>query len=214
MFHCLVINVHCFSLSLDSLFNLSYLLLFVNNFFKVFSNFFEKLISVILFQRLNYFITSSVICQHWFYIFWKLTIFSVVQKHFLTTTYLLYHTQKHSSSTFFKKNQFFKSIEYSRSASLLVHNRITASQFIRRSLHSSWYKQVPLISYCFSQPTQGTHLIRLNSNSRMPRHSCCEVRVMPEAISAGGLTPSWYSSDNTSNYFFKCFLLFSPKCWE
>ena len=186
------------------------------------------MISAILFQRLGYFIISSVICQHQFYIFWKLTNFSVVQKHFLATACLLYHTQKHSSSTFFKKNQFFKSIGYFRPASLLAHNRITASQFIRRSLHSSWYKQVPPISYCFSQPTQGTHLIRLNSNSRMPRHSCCEVRVMqlhdilllrtsavlPEAISAGGLTPSWYSSDNTSNYCFKCFLLFTPKCWE
>ena len=32
---------------------------------------------------------------------------------------------------------------YSQSASLLAHNRITAPQFIRRSLHSSWYKQVP-----------------------------------------------------------------------
>ena len=107
MFHCLVINVHCFSLSLDSLFNLSYLLLFVNNFFKVFSNFFEKLISVILFQRLNYFITSSVICQHQFYIFWKLTNFSVVWKHFLATACLLYHTQKHSSSTFLKSFYVF-----------------------------------------------------------------------------------------------------------
>ena len=33
---------------------------------------------------------------------------------------------------------------YSQSASLLAHNRITALQFIRRSLHSSWYKQVPI----------------------------------------------------------------------
>ena len=32
---------------------------------------------------------------------------------------------------------------YSQSASLLAHNRITAPQFIKRSLHSSWYKQVP-----------------------------------------------------------------------
>ena len=45
---------------------------------------------------------------------------------------------------------------------------------------------------------------RVGINSRMPRHSCCEVRVMqlhdilllrtsailPEAISAGGLTPT------------------------
>ena len=36
-----------------------------------------------------------------------------------------------------------KSSGYSQSASLLAHNRITAPQFIRRSLHSSWYKQVP-----------------------------------------------------------------------
>ena len=36
VFHCLVINVLCFSLSLDSLFTLPHLLLFVNNFFEVF----------------------------------------------------------------------------------------------------------------------------------------------------------------------------------
>ena len=36
-----------------------------------------------------------------------------------------------------------ESSRYSQSASLLAHNRITAPQFIRRSLHSSWYKQVP-----------------------------------------------------------------------
>ena len=35
---------------------------------------------------------------------------------------------------------------YSQSASLLAHNRITASQFIRRRLHSSWYKQV--LTHC------------------------------------------------------------------
>ena len=38
---------------------------------------------------------------------------------------------------------FARSSGYSQSASLLAHNRITAPQFIRRSLHSSWYKQVP-----------------------------------------------------------------------
>ena len=32
--------------------------------------------------------------------------------------------------------------------SLLAHNRITAPQFIRRSLQSSWYKQVP--THCLS----------------------------------------------------------------
>ena len=37
----------------------------------------------------------------------------------------------------------FLSSGYSQSASLLSHNRITAPQFIRMSLHSSWYKQVP-----------------------------------------------------------------------
>ena len=36
VFHCLVINVHCFSPSLDSLFTLPHLLLFVKNFFEVF----------------------------------------------------------------------------------------------------------------------------------------------------------------------------------
>ena len=36
VFHCLVINVLCFSLSLDSLFTLPHLLLFVNNFSEVF----------------------------------------------------------------------------------------------------------------------------------------------------------------------------------
>ena len=39
VFHCLVINVHCFSLSLDSLFTLPHLLLFVKNFFEVFQTF-------------------------------------------------------------------------------------------------------------------------------------------------------------------------------
>lgn len=33
---------------------------------------------------------------------------------------------------------------YSQSISLLAHNLITAPQFIRRSLHFSWYKQVPI----------------------------------------------------------------------
>ena len=32
---------------------------------------------------------------------------------------------------------------YSQSASLPAHNQITAPQFIRRNLHSSWYKQIP-----------------------------------------------------------------------
>ena len=32
---------------------------------------------------------------------------------------------------------------YFQSALLLAHNQITAPQFIRRSFHSSWYKQVP-----------------------------------------------------------------------
>jgi len=36
-----------------------------------------------------------------------------------------------------------KSSGYSQSASLLAHNQITAPKFISRSLHSSWYKQVP-----------------------------------------------------------------------
>ena len=41
MFHCLVINVRCFSLPFDSLFNLSHFSLFVNNFFKFFQTFRE-----------------------------------------------------------------------------------------------------------------------------------------------------------------------------
>ena len=42
-------------------------------------------------------------------------------------------------------NYFFSFLSsgYSQSASLLAHNQITAPQFIRKSLHSSWYKQVP-----------------------------------------------------------------------
>ena len=53
-------------------------------------------------------------------------------------------------------------------------------------------------------------------NSRMPRHSCCEVCVMqmhdilqmrtsailPEAISDGGLTPIWYNTVNDSQNIF------------
>ena len=56
-----------------------------------------------------------------------------------------------------------------------------------------------LIPLCFFSV-----LVCILTHSRMPRHSCCEVRVMqlhdilllrtsailPEAISAGGLTPS------------------------
>ena len=42
-------------------------------------------------------------------------------------------------------NYFFSFLSsgYSQSASLLAHNQITASQFIRRGLYPSWYKQVP-----------------------------------------------------------------------
>ena len=36
-----------------------------------------------------------------------------------------------------------QSSRYSQSASLPAHNQITAPQFIRRNLHSSWYKQIP-----------------------------------------------------------------------
>ena len=67
-------------------------------------------VSVVLFKRLGYFIISSVICQQLIWIFWKLFYFSVFQKQFFATAYLLYHCRKESSSTFYKKvyNFLFK----------------------------------------------------------------------------------------------------------
>ena len=57
---------------------------------------------------------------------------------------------------------WFRSSGYSQSASLLAHNWITAPQFIRKSLHFSWYKQV--LTYCLLlfATLQGTYLIQLN----------------------------------------------------
>ena len=63
-----------------------------------------------------------------------------------------------------------------------------------------------LLYRCTCQKSISPFCRYINFISRMPRHSCCEVRVMqlhdilllrtsailPEAISAGGLTPSWY----------------------
>lgn len=67
MFHCLVINVHCFSLSLDSLFTLPHLLLFVKNFFEVFFKLFSKMKFCHPCWRLDYFIIDKSVCQQVFY---------------------------------------------------------------------------------------------------------------------------------------------------
>ena len=83
MFHCLVINVLCFSLSLDSLFTLPHLLLFVNNFFEVFQTFLKMKFCHPCW-RLDYFIISSFICQHLFYLFFAsfLLCHTILYTHF------------------------------------------------------------------------------------------------------------------------------------
>ena len=48
------------------------------------------------------------------------------------------------------------------SASLLAHNQITAPQFIRRSSHSSCYKQVPIHCLLLFAIEEGAYLILLN----------------------------------------------------
>ena len=111
MFHCLVIKVVCLSSLCDSLFTLSYLSDLVKHFFQKFfrpsRSCIKLFVSVVLFKRLGYFIISSVICQQLIRIFWKLFYFSVFQKQFLATAYLLYHCRKESSSTFYKKVYIF-----------------------------------------------------------------------------------------------------------
>ena len=57
---------------------------------------------------------------------------------------------------------WFRSSGYSQSASLLAHNWITAPQFIRKSLHFSWYKQVLTHCLLLFATLQGTYLIQLN----------------------------------------------------
>ena len=57
---------------------------------------------------------------------------------------------------------WFSSSGYSQSASLLAHNWITAPEFIRKSLHFSWYKQVLTHCLLLFAPLQGTYLIQLN----------------------------------------------------
>ena len=82
VFHCLVINVHCFLLSFDSLFTLPHLLLFVNNFFEVFSNSLKMKFCHPCW-RLDYFIISSFICQHFFiYFCFFLLCHTILYTHF------------------------------------------------------------------------------------------------------------------------------------
>ena len=111
MFHCLVIKVVCLSSLCDNPFTLSYLSDLVKHFFQKFfrpsRSCIKLFVSVVLFKRLGYFIISSVDCQQLIWIFWKLFYFSVFQKQFLTTAYLLYHCRKESSSTFLQKNSYF-----------------------------------------------------------------------------------------------------------
>ena len=57
---------------------------------------------------------------------------------------------------------WFSSSGYSQSASLLAHNWITAPEFIRKSLHFSWYKQVLTHCLLLFATLQGTYLIQLN----------------------------------------------------
>ena len=57
---------------------------------------------------------------------------------------------------------WFRSSGYSQSASLLAHNWITAPQFIRKSPHFSWYKQVLTHCLLLFATLQGTYLIQLN----------------------------------------------------
>ena len=57
---------------------------------------------------------------------------------------------------------WFSSSGYSQSASLLAHNWITAPEFIRKSLHFSWYMQVLTHCLLLFATLQGTYLIQLN----------------------------------------------------
>ena len=66
---------------------------------------------------------------------------------------------------------------YSQSASLLAHNQITASQFIRRACTPPDTSKSPPTAYCFSQLKQGTYLIWLNfafSNMIISRYTARE----------------------------------------
>ena len=114
MFHCLVIKVVYLSSLCDSLFTLSYLSNLVKHFFQKFLRLsrscLKLFVSVVLFKRLDYFTISSVICQQLIQIFWKLFYFSVFQKQFLATAYLLYHCCKESSSTFLQISHIFYNI--------------------------------------------------------------------------------------------------------
>ena len=79
MFHCLVIKVVCLSSLCDSLFTLSYLSNLVKHFFQKFLRLsrscLKLFVSVVLFNRLDYFIISSVICQQFFLNFLKTILF-------------------------------------------------------------------------------------------------------------------------------------------
>ena len=78
VFHCLVINVHCFLLSLDSLFTLPHLLLFVKNFFEVFQTF-SKMKFCHPCWRLDYFIIDKSVCQQVFYFIFYFKVDSKVK---------------------------------------------------------------------------------------------------------------------------------------
>ena len=91
-----------FSLFLNSLFIISYILLFVKYFFKFFKNFLldRKPLLKIFIQQLLYYIISLNFCQELFNFFEIL--FSQVVRFWPSATFISYHRFKCLSRTFFK----------------------------------------------------------------------------------------------------------------
>ena len=66
---------------------------------------------------------------------------------------------------------------YSQSASLLVHNRIAASQLIRSGLYHSWYKQVPTHCLLLCAIEAGD---LLNSVKKIKYHEVPRMSIMSQ----------------------------------
>ena len=86
----------------DSSFTLSHLFLFVKNFFQVFSNFFDVLLSNSLSRwQLVYFTTLRKDCQQVFWLFSKFFKLFLQKNHFFVTARLIYHFLPPLSTVFF-----------------------------------------------------------------------------------------------------------------
>ena len=96
---------------------------------------------------------------------------------------------------FFCHYESKQSSGYSQSASLLAHNRITAPQFIRRILHSSWYKQVPthcllLFAIEAGDLLDSVKIKFINSTTMLPSI----LQLSPDKIEFP--LPCWTNADN------------------